>query len=189
MNWSDLAKAGVTYSSEWITANIEPIIACLGIIALCIQIYYNQQHNKLSVRPHLCFNNHTKTAAQNTTYSLKIANKGTGPAIIKTFNLYYKAKKLSGNSEQVQEQIKKLIQNSDIGIKVNHINHLNQNYAIASNEEMLLAQIIFPTDKLSTFRANIEEIDIHIEYESIYKISDEISSLEDTKLYPRSINS
>ncbi|MGV3582153.1 MAG: hypothetical protein ACO1N8_07580 [Methylophilus sp.] len=152
---------------SWLSSNATNVIALSALVATFWQAYITRKHNKLSVKPYLT----TWTTTSSDGYIIvKIINNGTGPAHIKSFNIFADNQKMIG--ESLEPHIKCLNLIFPEYQFIWYGSYFGIDYMMPATEQKDLIAIKFTGEKVP----NRNEIDhrakrvkIVIDYESIYE--------------------
>ncbi len=149
---------------ENITAISTSIIAVAAIVVAIWQAITTRTHNKLTVVPHLVFERYVDEISMTAKIILK--NVGTGPAIIKSFDVYLdEIKQKPFNAKQWTD----IVQISNFEAKSIAGTILEIDSAIGINEEKTILNIeLSKTQKKSEINKAIYHINIKINYECVY---------------------
>ena len=143
------------------------VVIAVAVVAVTIwQSWVMRKHNRLSVKPHLNFEIKCLDAGQ-PRFSIILRNIGLGPAIIKNFSLLVDNKQVCNpnNKERIN-----IFKNLQINVPYHTFRNIENGSGIGPNDVKTI--ISLNTEESSTTLVlKMERIDIHIEYESIYKES------------------
>lgn len=147
--------------------NSDLIIATMAFLAFLLSLwqgYSNRKHNRMTIKPALCHWLHSESSA----FNFSVTNNGFGPAVVKDFKLFVDGSEVGGLKDTIIEQgIKQLFsQTAQISTA-----HLNQNYVIAPNQTILIAQVNFlamDAPSKDEIKKTIERARLLISYESGY---------------------
>lgn len=161
-------------ASDYIAIGSAVVSVC-ALGATMWQGWIAYQHNRLSTRPHLVWHI-SRTAEADGTCGIKfsVRNLGLGPAIIKGRYLTKDDVKFEHLGLATDEVPAFLVH--AYGQKIKY--HLPQfglpgvDSAIASGQEFIIAEVVFPSLPLTHLQAAVElagDIGFHMLYESLYK--------------------
>ena len=147
------------------------VIALIALLFAIIQGWQNQKHNRLSVKPFLITFTASGIDKNLRSTNLRIDNRGVGPAIIKNIVLFYKGKEVARNNHNdynnfMQEKLKYFTDP--------HGGFFFSGNIIQAGEKRIIYE--FKYDPLTQNTAFLNEIELLIEYQSIYE--DEIFTLD-----------
>ncbi len=160
--WVSSWKAGTVMI---VTAIASIVIAGCALVATTVQGMQNRKHNRLSLRPLLGPKfYYKKVKSGKKRHTLILVNHGIGPAIIKDFILKFEGKEISRNNgtDYFAFLTKK------IGLFDNTTaNHCDRGGVVDAGERLILWE--FEHDPITESRAFVDEIEILIVYNSLYK--------------------
>ena len=146
------------------TAIATVLIAAIAIFIAIWQIITTRVHNKLSVVPHLVFERDVDDASMIAKIILK--NVGIGPAIIKSYNVFFDEIKQKSIDENLWAKI--IVK---AGFKPKYVRgmKLELDSAVGVNEEKLALLIVLSKpNKMPEMLKALKRINIKINYESVY---------------------
>lgn len=109
-------EALVTNFIDWIASLRGSDVAVLAASAAATFTAYQavllRKHNRLSVKPHLCTWTHDDDSDKMYKIYFLLSNNGLGPAIIKSFKVYFDGERLGdhSNSKQLKSAINEKVQ-------------------------------------------------------------------------------
>lgn len=164
---------------SWLSINAAILIALCALFFTMYQTLATRKHNRLSVKPHLCFFTHKEFNDNETILKSTLHNNGLGPALIKSFQFYLDEKEIEvKNSDDFDPYIKKILEK----LEYKHsFTNLGKDYAMKAGEERDILVIKTPvTDKneINEYLKPIERFDLKITFESMYGEKDEYDSIK-----------
>lgn len=142
-------------------------IAICAIAVAVSETYLTRKHNRLSVRPSLHFDiMHSKGELR-----VSIKNKGLGPAIIKSFRVFFNGEELVGSAYEIANEISDELEIAHFAPKV-YIPGSEQNFL--PNEELHILRIpdlVSDIEELSRVREALVYLNVQVNYLSIYEES------------------
>lgn len=146
--------------SETVQSLIAVVIALIAVFISIWQGYEQRRHNRLSVKPILTFD----AISHNNYKSIRLSNDGLGPAIVKRFIISEKGTQFDASEGNPWTEIKQLP-----NIQYSEMYYFDDGATIKPNEHFNL--LTWEADSI-----RILDIELLIEYESIYEESFELSS-------------
>ena len=154
-----------------ITAIASIFIALASILIAFIALQSNikegketRKHNKLSVRPLLTVEKKQIEEEDNHNHKFILVNSGVGPAIIESFALYFKDRKVSYNDSEAYGNF---LEHNMKRFNCQHISHGNRGVVMAAGEEKMLWEFEYNLNTKDI--EDIQELTVRVEYQSIYK--------------------
>lgn len=149
------------FSSESIVATMASFVGICALIVSITQTHYQRKYLYASAWPHLqiaVFREEEKDSTKNTT-SVKLMNKGIGPAIVESVSYEYKGKKTGSLEELIKAVVGKMFSGSYKSLSVDEV--------IAQNEEIIHVSIIGARES-RIFNEEMGYIKVKINYKSVH---------------------
>ena len=150
------------FSSESIVASMASFVGICALIVSITQTHYQRKYLLASAWPHLQVEPHRheqpKDSAKNTT-TVKLMNKGIGPAIVESFSYEYKGKQYERLEDLVIAIIGRKFSGSYKSLTVEEV--------IAQNEEFDHVSIIGARES-RVFHEELVNIKMKIIYKSVH---------------------
>lgn len=145
------------------------LIALCALFFTLYQTLATRKHNRLSVKPHLCFFTYKTFKDNETVIKATLHNNGLGPALIKTFQFYLDQEAFDVKDEDDFElQLNKVLESNEYKMD---FSRLGEKYAMKAGEERDIVTIQTPiTDKeiIKKWLKALERLDLEINFESMY---------------------
>lgn len=184
-----------------ITAISATVIALIALYVSIWQGIVNRDHNRLSVKPVLHFSSGElcEEDSEVTTYYIHIENRGLGPAIIKSFKVYYQDYLLTSADLKINRFNLLSVAADMATYKEGGVNKLSSrtlppDSMLSPGDKMeLLTVEIIQKDPIK--RANVItdlfDIDVKIKYKSFYEEEQEVGLIDkiDNEKFPPLIKS
>ncbi len=151
---------GKHISNQAIFTTMATIVSICALVVSVMQTYYQHKYLHAAAWPHLetsLERYEDKDSTKNTT-SVKLMNKGIGPAIIESVTYHYKGKQIDG----IETLFQLITKNKSAG----SFKPVIQGKVIAQNEEFDLIAV-FGT-KAKEFTENIVHVKMTIVYSSVH---------------------
>lgn len=149
---------------DFIRQYASAIIAVCAIILTMVQAWITRRHNRLSVRPCLAQESHKSVSPQFGELTVRLVNKGIGPAIIDEFTVF-----LDGKPSEANEAVGNVL--GDLkGTKT--VSTMGLGSAISAGESKIILALQFPissADDVEQVMAKVNKLDLRVTYRSMYK--------------------
>ncbi len=157
---------------SFLSQNWQGIIAITAIVFTVIQVIFMRQHNKLSLRPVLDFSAEAIRKKDEIFITHTAQNKGMGPAIIESFEIYELDSFIEKNSFQKSMEI--------LRIKMGHIGknstmqfgRLKEGTTLSPQEKRTIISIKYPFRFFESNHRKISDISesfsFKVKYKSVY---------------------
>ena len=151
---------GKTISSQAILATMATIVSACALMVSLMQTYYQHKYLHAAAWPHLqaTANRYEDKDSMKCVTTVKLMNKGVGPAILESVNYQYKGKKMEDIETLVHAIVGKSFGGSYKGIGKGEV--------IAQNEEFDLVSITGV--KARVFTENLIHVKMWIVYSSVH---------------------
>jgi hypothetical protein len=149
------------FSSESIIATMASFVGICALIVSITQTHYQRKYLYASAWPHLQiepFREEQKDSTQNKT-TIKLMNKGIGPAIVESVGYEYKGKKIANFTVLLKTVVGKIPNGSYKMLFVDE--------AIAQNEEIIHLSIVGAKES-RIFNEELGNIKMNIKYKSVH---------------------
>lgn len=153
---------------DYVVPFLALVIAVFAFFVSIWEGYENRTHNRLIVTPILSIDE-KMTNSSPTFLGIILTNQGYGPAIINSFDVYYKGKKIDEKGDRIWE----IIYNSHFSTPLTFViewNSFQQNMVVGMGEEKVLwGERVEQQSEYDKELANsISDISIKIKYSSVY---------------------
>ncbi len=150
--------------AEIVIAAVSGIIALIALRANIREGKATRKHNRLSVKPFLSIESSGTVTGNKVCNTATLVNDGTGPAIIKKFQLLLDGTDISQHNAEIHTNF--LLESKKIcsGVKVGH---LAPDSIVNARDKKLMWE--FDHDLNSEYIETIIKLKIQIEYQSIYE--------------------
>lgn len=166
--------------TENIIAASSALVACLALGLTIWQGSLTRRHNRLSVRPHLV----VETSSDDFEYEVRLTNNGLGPAVIKRIDVTVDGNPiLEDKMHKFELLLRRLFKNFAF---LDETTELSNNYVMAENECVKIMNLKFNGTKKpapSWIKAQLNTVNLIIEYESFYKESLKLDTTENTRTF------
>ncbi|NQZ54646.1 MAG: hypothetical protein HRT93_10390 [Piscirickettsiaceae bacterium] len=153
---------------ELITTISIAVIAFCALVLTIFQSKRAQEHNRLSVKPHLTsFGYHQ---LDKNSYTFELINNGLGPAIIKKFTIIVDGNIIAGEgTDPIKQGLEILFPN--VKYQADYI-FIGEDHAMAAKDKFIIVKVQFTGQQVPTLEtikhAFDERAELVIEYESFY---------------------
>jgi tyrosine-protein phosphatase YwqE len=149
------------FSSESVVATMAAFVGICALIVSITQTHYQRKYLYASAWPHLQiapFREEQKDSTKNVT-TVKLMNKGIGPAIVESFSYQYKGKNIESLEELIVTVVGKMYSGSYKSLTVDEV--------IASNEEIIHVSLVGARAS-RIFNEELPNIKMKIKYKSVH---------------------
>jgi hypothetical protein len=149
------------FSSESIVATMAAFVGICALIVSITQTHYQRKYLYASAWPHLQianFREEQKDSTKNMT-TVKLMNKGIGPAIVESVSYQYKGKDIESLEELIVAVVGKMYSGSYKSLTIDEV--------IASNEEIIHVSLI-EARASRILNKELPNIKMKIKYKSVH---------------------